>query len=47
MSLHARNIAITAGAEGKMIDRVAEIMVAEGVVRPSRAAEILEEIRGG
>jgi len=32
MSLHARNIAITAGAEGKMIDRVAEIMVAEGVL---------------
>ncbi|RLG27725.1 3-hydroxy-3-methylglutaryl-CoA reductase, partial [Methanosarcinales archaeon] len=47
MSLHARNVAIAAGAEGEMIDRVAEIMVAEGVVRQSRAEEILEEIRGG
>ncbi len=47
MALHARNIAIMAGAEGEMIDRVAEIMASEGMVRPSRAAEILEEIRGG
>jgi len=44
MSLHARNIAIMAGAEGEMIDRVAEIMVNEGIVRPGRAKEILDEI---
>ena len=44
MSLHARNIAIMAGAEGKMIDRVAGIMVNEGMVRPGRAKEILDEI---
>ncbi|MEA1944814.1 MAG: hydroxymethylglutaryl-CoA reductase, degradative [Euryarchaeota archaeon] len=44
MSLHARNIAIMAGAEGEMIDRVAGIMVNEGIVRPGRAKEILEEL---
>ncbi len=47
MSLHARNIAIMAGAEGEMIDRVAAIMVEEGVVRQARAEEILAEIRSG
>ncbi len=46
MSLHARNIAILAGADGLLIDRVAEIMVKEGMVRPARAKEILEELAG-
>lgn len=45
MSLHARNIAILAGAAGDLIDRVAEIMVKEGMVRPARAKEILEELQ--
>jgi len=45
MSLHARNIAILAGADGDLIDRVAAIMVKEGMVRPARAKEILEELR--
>ncbi|HIE32414.1 MAG TPA: hydroxymethylglutaryl-CoA reductase, degradative [Methanosarcinales archaeon] len=47
MSLHARNIAIMAGAEGEMIDKVAGIMAEERMVRPERAKEILEELRGG
>lgn len=46
MSLHARNIAIMAGAEGEMIDRVAGVMAREKMVNPSRAKEILEEMRG-
>ena len=46
MSLHARNIAILAGADGDLIDMVAVIMVKEGMVRPARAKEILEELAG-
>ena len=41
MSLHARNIAVTAGATGKLIDLVAEQMVKERKVRMDRAKEIL------
>jgi hydroxymethylglutaryl-CoA reductase len=46
MSLHARNIAIMAGAQGDLIDAVAERMVAEKCVRMDRAQEILKELRG-
>jgi hydroxymethylglutaryl-CoA reductase len=44
MSLHARNIAITAGAKDAQIDLVAERMVKERKVRVDRAKEILDEI---
>jgi hydroxymethylglutaryl-CoA reductase len=44
MSLHARNIAITAGAKGELVDLVAERMVKERKVRVDRAKEILEEL---
>ena len=44
MSLHARNIAVTAGAKDKLIDLVAEQMVKERKVRVDRAKEILEEL---
>lgn len=44
MSLHARNIAVTAGAKDKLIDLVAERMVKERKVRVDRAKEILEEL---
>jgi hydroxymethylglutaryl-CoA reductase len=43
MSLHARQVAIAAGASGDMIERVAGQMVAEKVVRIDRAEEILKE----
>jgi len=43
MSLHARNIAIMAGATGDLIDLVAERMVEERKIRLDRAKEILEE----
>jgi hydroxymethylglutaryl-CoA reductase len=46
MSLHARNIAIMAGAQGDLIDAVAERMVAEKCVRMDRAQEILKELGG-
>ncbi len=44
MSLHARNVAIAAGAKGEMIDKVAERLVAERRVRVDRAKAILEEL---
>jgi hydroxymethylglutaryl-CoA reductase len=45
MSLHARQIAIAAGAAGEMVDAVAARMVAEKVVRIDRAEEIVREMR--
>ena len=45
MKLHARNIAIAAGATGRLIDLVAERMVEEGVIRIDRAKEILNELK--
>jgi hydroxymethylglutaryl-CoA reductase len=42
MSLHARQVAIAAGATGEQIERVAAQMVAEKVVRIDRAEEILK-----
>lgn len=44
MSLHARNIAVVAGATGDTIDEVARIMVKEGKIREDRAKEVLEEL---
>lgn len=46
MELHARNIAIMAGAQGEMIDRVAAALARERRVRLDRAKELLEEMRG-
>ncbi len=46
MSLHARQVAVAAGATGDMIEAVAARMVAEKVVRIDRAEEILQELRG-
>ena len=43
MSLHARQVAIAAGAQGEAITRLAEQLVAEGTVRIDRAEEILKE----
>jgi hydroxymethylglutaryl-CoA reductase len=42
MSLHARNIAVTAGAQGNQIDVVAEQMVRDRRIRVDYAKEILE-----
>jgi hydroxymethylglutaryl-CoA reductase len=45
MSLHARQVAIAAGAEGEMIEKVAMQMVAEKTVRIDRAEEILKNMK--
>ncbi len=43
MSLHARNMAVAAGATGELIDLVAEKMVRERKIRVDRAKELIEE----
>lgn len=45
MSLHARQVAIAAGAQGDEIERVASQLVREQVVRIDRAEEILKRFR--
>ncbi len=45
MSLHAKNIAVAAGATGDLIDRVAKRMIEEGKIRMDRAAELLKEFK--
>ncbi|CAB3630018.1 3-hydroxy-3-methylglutaryl-coenzyme A reductase [Achromobacter pestifer] len=45
MALHARNIALVAGAVGAEIDTVAKRMAAEQDVRTDRALALLEELR--
>ena len=45
MSLHARQIAIAAGAMGDQIEKVAAQMVAEKMVRMDQAEEILKKIK--
>lgn len=44
MSLHARNIAVTAGASGELINLVAERMVKERKIRMDRAKELILEL---
>ncbi|SEF23046.1 hydroxymethylglutaryl-CoA reductase, degradative [Variovorax sp. NFACC27] len=46
MALHARNIALVAGATGEEIDAVAKQMAAEHDVRTDRAVVLLEALRG-
>ena len=46
MALHARNIALVAGATGDEIDQVAKRMAQDHDVRTDRAVELLKEIRG-
>jgi hydroxymethylglutaryl-CoA reductase len=43
MSLHARQVAIAAGATGDMIDKVAAQMVAQKTVRIDKALEALRD----
>jgi hydroxymethylglutaryl-CoA reductase len=45
MSLHARNVAVTAGASGGLIELIVEKMVEERKVRMDRAKELLEEYK--
>ena len=46
MALHAQNIAITAGATGDEIARIAEAMKASGDINERTATRLLKELRG-
>ena len=46
MALHARNIALVAGAVGEEVELVAKRLAAEHDVRTDRALEVLAELRG-
>ncbi|MBI5954854.1 MAG: hydroxymethylglutaryl-CoA reductase, degradative [Chloroflexi bacterium] len=45
MSLHARQVALAAGATGDLIEKIAAQMVAEKAIRVGRAEEILKEMQ--
>ncbi len=45
MSLHARNIAVAAGATGRLIDVVAERMVEERKIRMDKAKELIKQYK--
>ncbi|MGC8497697.1 MAG: hydroxymethylglutaryl-CoA reductase, degradative [Thermoplasmata archaeon] len=47
MSLHARNIAIMAGAKEEEIEKVTQAMIQKNKIRVDIAKEILDQIRGG
>ena len=43
MALHARHVALAAGAPAELVDQVAAQLIAEGQIRAARAVEILAE----
>jgi hydroxymethylglutaryl-CoA reductase len=45
MGLHARQVAMAAGAHGHEVDEIARRMVEEGVIKPSRAEALVAELR--
>jgi hydroxymethylglutaryl-CoA reductase len=45
MALHARNVAVMAGAKGNEVTQVVQLLIKEGKIRQKRAEEILKEIR--
>jgi len=46
MTLHARQVAVAAGAAGEEIDRVSAMMVASRIIRVDRAQDLLSLLRG-
>ena len=45
MQLHARQVAMAAGAQGQEIRQLAQALIARGVIRQGQAAVILEDLR--
>jgi hydroxymethylglutaryl-CoA reductase len=45
MGLHARQVAMAAGAAGALVDEIARRMVEERQIKPQRAEELIEELR--
>ncbi len=46
MRLHARQIAVAAGASGELVQRVVEAMITEGAIRLDRARELVQAMGG-
>jgi hydroxymethylglutaryl-CoA reductase len=46
MGLHARQVALAAGAHGVEVDELADRMIAERAIKPARATVLLAELRG-
>ncbi|MDQ7909994.1 hydroxymethylglutaryl-CoA reductase, degradative [Phytohabitans sp. ZYX-F-186] len=46
MSLHARNIAVTAGASGDEVDKVVARLISDRAIRSEHAERVLAELRG-
>jgi hydroxymethylglutaryl-CoA reductase len=46
MRMHARQIAVAAGASGAMVAQVVEQMIAENQIRPERASAIVAALKG-
>ncbi len=47
MGLHARQIALAAGANGSLVDTIARRMIEERNIKPARAEMLLAELRDG
>ncbi len=47
MGLHARQIALAAGASGSLVDTIARRMIEERNIKPARAEMLLAELSGG
>jgi hydroxymethylglutaryl-CoA reductase len=45
MTLHARQVALAAGAAPAEVERVAAVIVAEGAIREARAKEVVQRLR--
>ena len=43
MRLHARQVALAAGAQGAQVQEIADRLVAEGIIREDRAKELLDK----
>lgn len=46
MKLHARSLAMSVGAKGRLVNTIVQRMIEEGNIKMSRAKELLEELRG-
>ena len=46
MALHARNVAVAAGARGQEVDRVVAKLIEERAIRQDRAESVLGQMRG-
>jgi hydroxymethylglutaryl-CoA reductase len=44
MGLHARQVAVAAGAQGEMVDRLAQLLLEDGPIRLDRAEQLLRDM---